>query len=99
MLTRPDVFLNNFDVVVTVMRGMHVEEAKDVQKLVNNGSVAEAAYTGGVARQIQGVCPTRLPVANVGEAAAITSLIVNKIRIIHFISVSRWRRGQCDLGS
>lgn len=65
-----EVLGGDSDVVVAVVGGLHVEEAEDVQELVHDGGVAEAALAGVVASQVQSVDAAGLEVPNTGVAAA-----------------------------
>ena len=74
LLTWPDVLPQDANPVIPVVGGLHVEEADDVEPLVDDDGVVEATASGGVASQVQGVDAPCVPETNAGVAAVGSTL-------------------------
>lgn len=67
-----DLFPDNSDEIVSVVSALHMVEAKSVQELMHDGSVAEASDSRSVGLKVEDLCSSGH--AYVGVAARVTDL-------------------------
>lgn len=75
-LTRCNVLLNDVYVIVSVVSGVHVQEAEDVHPLVHYSGVSEATHAGQVCGQVHDVHLAGFPVTYMSIATSWTALIL-----------------------